>query len=275
MELMSLAVCRAAHEGDLLVDDIDLRQLSAWLDGENPERLLMGSVDAWGEERPWRRWAHDDRLLRRTRDVVAHAIALAQAESAKTLTSTVGALLLGARVRAVRAHGIPDLGPEWADEIRCAGDDVDRLTLAVRSDLWRPTPTHRAYARDLSRTLTATPDYPPRPPEATTATWIQRVLHFSHIRDTTLALAALPRYAPISLASDPLGLAVGGVVHSGAHSVTEFSAELDRLWAARPPGQTLTEWEADHLPCPVREQVEAAERLVVDLAGILQELTRT
>ncbi|MFD5344752.1 hypothetical protein ACFWJY_13555 [Streptomyces anulatus] len=131
-----------------------------------------------------------------------------------------GALLLGTRVRAVRAGGIPGLEPEWAGEIRWALEQVDRLHLAVRSGLWRPTPAHLEYARAVHETLVAEPDHPPLPDKVAGPTWIQRIVRFSHLQTTVLALTAQPRFAVVGPASDPLAAAVGGVTHAGLATLT-------------------------------------------------------
>ncbi|MFJ2024930.1 hypothetical protein ACIODW_14145 [Streptomyces sp. NPDC087897] len=183
-----------------------------------------------------------------------------------------GALLLGTRVRAVRAGGIPGLEPEWAGEIQLALGQVDRLHLAVQSGLWRPAPAHLEYARAVHETLVVEPDYPPLPDGVAGPTWIQMVCRFSHLQATVLALAAQPRFALVEPVSDPLGAAVGGVVHVGLASTAALADDLERIWAARPADQAITDWEFAHLPRPVREQVRAAEGLVLKLTTTLLEL---
>ncbi|MFD4341756.1 hypothetical protein ACFWPP_31800 [Streptomyces anulatus] len=275
VELMALAACRAAWENGGLVDDVELPQLLGWVDGAHTHRLPDGYLDAPEGEDAWHRLAEDDRCRGRARDVVTAAVTQAVVEN-RDLTgsrdgSPSGALLLGTRARAVRAGGIPDLEPEWTGDIRWALEQVDRLHLAVRSDLWRPTPAHLEYARAVHETLVAEPD-PPLPDEAAGPMWIQRIVRFSHLQTTVLALAAHPRFAVVGPASDPLGTAVGAVTHVGLASTADLADDLERIWAARPADQSVTDWELAHLPRPVRDQVRAAEGLVLQLTTTLLEL---
>ncbi|OLO25416.1 hypothetical protein PZ61_0237600 [Streptomyces sp. MNU77] len=118
----------------------------------------------------------------------------------------------------------------------------------------------------------AEPDHPPLLDKVAGPTWIQRIVRFSHLQTTVLALAAQPPYAVVEPASDPLGAAVGGVIPHGLSSTADLADYLERIWAARPPDQAITDGEVAHLPRSVREQVRAAEGLVLKLTTTLLEL---
>ncbi|MFD7533657.1 hypothetical protein ACFV8E_39655 [Streptomyces sp. NPDC059849] len=277
VELLALAACRAAWEGGVLVDDVELSQLLGWIDGAHTAQLPAGPLlDSDRAEADWRRLAGDDQCRWRARDVVSAAAALAIAEC-RELTGARdgtlrGALLLGTRARAVRAQGIPGLEPGWAGDCRWATEQVERLHLAMRSGLWKPSPAHREYARAVHRTLVTEPDHPPPPDGADGPMWIQRIVRFPHVQSTVLALAAQPAYAVVSPASDPLGAAIDAVVHTGMGSVADIADDLEHVWATRPPDQSVTDWEFAHLPRPVREQIRAVEELTLRLTTVLLDL---
>ncbi|MGW4840082.1 hypothetical protein [Streptomyces globisporus] len=103
--------------------------------------------------------------------------------------------------------------------------------------------------------------------------WIQRIVRFSHLQTTVLALAAHPRFAAVvGPASDPLGTAVGAVTHVGLAPTADLADGLERIWAARPADQSVTGWELAHLPRPARDQVRGAEGLVLQLTTTLLDL---
>ncbi|MFI2318473.1 hypothetical protein [Streptomyces sp. CB00072] len=65
---------------------------------------------------------------------------------------------------------------------------------------------------------------------------------------------------------------VGGVAQTGLASTADLADDLERIWAARPADQSVTNWEFAHLPRHVREQVRGAEALTLKLATTLLEL---
>ncbi|MCX4391449.1 hypothetical protein OG887_00515 [Streptomyces sp. NBC_00053] len=54
--------------------------------------------------------------------------------------------------------------------------------------------------------------------------------------------------------------------------MADIADGLERAWAARPPGQSVTDWEVAHFPRPVREQVRAVEELTLGLTTVLLDL---
>ncbi|MET9658144.1 hypothetical protein [Streptomyces sp. NPDC006510] len=274
--VMALAACRAAWQDGVLVDDVELPLVLGWVDGVHTHRLADGPLDSDREAGDWRRLAEDTRSRRRAREVVSAAVAQAITEC-RDLTGVwdstpAGALALGTAVRRVRAAGNPDLEPEWAGDFRWATEQVERLHLAVQAGLWQPTPAHQEYARAVHLTLVAEPDHPPLPDGADGPMWIQRIVRIPHVQATVLTLTAQPSNAVLGPVSDPLGAAVNAVAHVGLDSVAALAADLERAWAARPPGQSITNWEHGHLPRPVRDQIRAIEELSLRLTTTLLEL---
>lgn len=283
--LLALAVCRAAREADVLVDDVELPELFGWVDGVHTGRLHQGSLDT-GEARArteegWLRLVGDAKRQRRARQVLEdHVVAHGENERDLDLDpeGTGGAspppplLLLGDRARAVRAAGIPDLEPEWKGGVDRARAQIGRLELALEGGAWTPAREHRRYAELVHRTLVAAPDFPRLPRGVPGPAWVQRVLRMPHITSTVLTLGEVPEFAPFGprgSAGDPLGGSVGSVAHDAAGSLAHAAADLERLWAARPADQPMALWERAHLPEPVRTQVLEVEKVTDELAVVL------
>ncbi|MFJ4745446.1 hypothetical protein [Streptomyces sp. NPDC088775] len=273
-ELLALAACRAGQAQDRPVDDVELPVLLGWADGAHTHLLHTGPLDGHLGPAHWLRLAEDETCRSRARDVVTTESTLAIVESRELTggrTSTPArALRLGARAAAAQARGVGF--PAWADDCAWAADQVERLHLAMQAGAWRPTSAHRAYAREVHRTLVAEPDHPPCPAGAVGPSWIQRVVRIPHVRATVLALAAQPAYAVAAPASDPLGAAVDAVVHVGMEPVSVLAAGLERAWAAQLPDRPVAEWELAHIPGPVREQIRAVEALALRLTVVLLDL---
>ncbi|MCY0925302.1 hypothetical protein OTB20_03580 [Streptomyces sp. H27-H1] len=281
--LLALAACRAAREADVLVDDVELSALFGWVDGAHTGTLQEGLLET-GELRGrtvegWLKLIGDgkrQRLARQVLDghVMAHIADERELEETRDGTPAP-VLLLGDRARAVRAAGIPDLEPEWAVDVAYARAQVDRLDVALRGGLWTPTSRHREYAGLLHRTLIAAPDFPSLPEGVAGPAWVQRVLRMPHLDSTVLTLTELPAFVafgPRGAAGDPLGAAVGSVVHNAAGTLVKTAADLERLWAARPADQTVALWERTHLPTPVRTQVLAVEKVTAELGTVLFDI---
>ncbi|MGW0396129.1 hypothetical protein ACWDYJ_35795 [Streptomyces sp. NPDC003042] len=279
--LLALAACRAAREADVLVDDVELGALLGWVDGAYTHRLHEGPLDT-GEvpERTadgWIRLIGDGRRRCRARLVVVDHLTAHLADEGAVAETRDGMppppLTLGHRARAVRAGGIPDLEPQWVADVASARTHAARLARSLHQGLWRPTPDHRDFARILHATLAAEPDYPDLPDGEPGPAWIQRLLRMSHIESTVLTLTALPAYAPFgpaAAAADPLGLAVGALVHTAVHSLAETARDLERLWAAR--SDPVAVWERAHLPPPLRTQVVEVEQVTAELCTLLFEI---
>ncbi|MEV5568069.1 hypothetical protein AB0L54_35240 [Streptomyces sp. NPDC052196] len=278
-ELLALAACRAAQAADVLVDDVELTALLGWVDGAYTDRIHEGDLDTRGA--PAVRWTAlvtEDRRLR-ARYVVVNNV-LAHIDSERPLADTADgtpppALLLGDRARAVRAAGIPDLGPEWAGDVTEARAQIDRLDLAVRGGLWVPEPAHRKFARLVHGTLVAEPDYPALPDAVAGPAWVQRLLRMPHIESTVITLTNAPgfeAFGPRATGGDPLGRAVGSLAHNAVHSLVATAADIERLWTARPAGQSIALWEREHLPMPLRTQLLEVERAIAKLTILLFEI---
>ncbi|MGW6706128.1 hypothetical protein ACWGDE_14720 [Streptomyces sp. NPDC054956] len=278
--LLALAACRAAREADVLVDDVELPTLCAWVDGAYTERLHEGPLET-GEQRErteegWRELVGDEKRRHRARHVLVDNVAAHIADERELADTRDGTeplpLTIGDRARAVRAAGIPDLEPEWAGSLSYARAQIDRLELALRGGLWTPTREHRRFAEILHRTLVAEPDFPSLPAGVPGPAWVQRVLRMPHISSTYLALTELPEfvaYGPRGNAGDPLGNAAGSVATNAVHALAKTAVDLEKLWAARPADQPVALWERAHLPAPVRTQVLAVEKVVHELAVVL------
>ncbi|MGW5399145.1 hypothetical protein [Streptomyces sp. NPDC003952] len=281
--LLALAACRAARAADVLVDDVELPALSAWVDGARTGSLHRGPLETGAArertEAGWLELVGNEKRRHLARQVLAGHVTAHIAEDGESQDPRDGAqppaLTIGDRARAVRAAGIPDLEPEWAREVAYARTRIDRLEHALREELWTPTREHRLYAGTVHRTLVAEPDFPNLPPGVPGPAWVQRALRMPHITSTVLILTELPEFAafgPGRPAGDPLGDAVGAVAHHAATSVSRAAAELEHLWAARPVDQPVTLWERAHVAAPVRTQILAVEKATYDLAALLSGL---
>jgi hypothetical protein len=147
---------------------------------------------------------------------------------------------------------------------------VDQLAAELRGGVvWLPTDTEREAARLVLPTVAADPDYPPMPEAAITArpAWLQRVYWVVQLRPTVHAVID----AVGLTAESGFGLALAGVARFGL-DLDDVADELEAAWVARPPGQSLADWERQHVPLGLREEVLAMEESVARLGTLLAAL---
>ncbi|MEU1669432.1 hypothetical protein ABZ547_38835 [Streptomyces sparsogenes] len=275
--LLALALWRAGRDADVLVDDVPLDRALWWLGGARHGELHAAPYPD-NEPVPMVSWSQlaerEGALLDPAREVVQAQVLAAVAED-RLLGETPDAagrspIVLGDRVRALDAAGLPGGAPPWQLPVDYASTRIREAgrTLEHR---WTPRPEERWAARTLHQTLTALPDMPDlrAPADAAALLWVQRARHLIDVATTirvvqdehpdTLRLRPDMRpYARALQATDVALRDIGTAAH-----------DLEWQWARRPDEQSIAAWERQHFPRPLRAHVQALE----DLLATLTELT--
>lgn len=279
--VLALALWRAARHREVLGDDVELHMCLGWLGGSRHGDLYSDPLPAWpeGVDGSWQELRRRDGELHYTaRDIVTwHVLQAGQHELSDTRDGTeeVPPLTLGDRVRAVRAGPYRD-GDEdrWQSTVDYAAKNVERALSELRTGPWTAGPEVRRVAADLHPTLAAAPDYPALPDDITGWAWIQLVQHLTHIHATLSTVRS--HYRDVDGIDSHPRFPFGSALASVLVALGDFrdpAQELHRLWAQRPEGQGVAEWDRAHLSAELRRHITALERLVIRLCLLCSMLT--
>ncbi|MEU1792128.1 hypothetical protein ABZ553_40900 [Streptomyces sparsogenes] len=275
-KLLALALWRAGRDVDVLVDDVPLDRALWWLGGARHGELHTAPYpdDETAGVVSWSQLAQcEGVLLDPARDVVQAQVLAAVAEDRLLGETWDGTgrppVLFGDRVRALETVGLAEGAPPWKLSVDYAHTRIREANRGLGRG-WAPRPEERWAARTLHQTLTALPDMPDlrAPVEAAALLWVQRA---HHLIDVSTTIRAVQGEHPdtLHLRSDarPYGWALQAA-DVALRDIGTAAHDLEWQWARRPAEQSITAWERQHFPRPLRAHVQVLEGLLAALTEL-------
>jgi len=265
--LIAVLLWRAAHDRDVLVDEVELSTLPSYYAPARARLLLDGPVPAAGRETV--------QGLPSSPDLLQHVAAILSRHAVLDLKRPhrVGPLTtVGYRIREIRAT------PGWSE-----GDWTVAAALARRSrrtawemsstGRWRVSPVDLQAAAQACPATDPVYDYPCVPVGRDGhRLWLQEAYWLVTFGAALGAVAdTLPRTAAGSIG--PLAMVLSE--HAGACRLLRESVdEIEAAWAAEPENPTdLSYWDLSHVPVPLVEQSIETGALIGELHTWLDALT--